>query len=73
VGGREECFSVLASKLLRVVLEVGLYLDKEPSKFVLIASIFIGGSDLNFTRLVNYKLELAILLFEYLNLSGKLL
>jgi hypothetical protein len=73
VGGYEKRFSVLASKLLGVVLEVGLYLGKEPSKFVLVASVLVGGSDLSFTRLVDYKLELTILLFEHLNLGSKLL
>jgi hypothetical protein len=50
-----------------------LYLGKEPSKLGLIASVLIGYSKLGFTRLINYLLELSVLLLERSDLSAKLL
>jgi hypothetical protein len=54
-------------------LEVGLYLGKEPSKGVLIASVLSGYFELSFTSLVNYSLELSILLLELSGLTSKFL
>jgi hypothetical protein len=50
-----------------------LHLGKEPSKLSLVPSILVGYSELSFTRLIDYLLELSVLLLEYSSLANKLL
>jgi hypothetical protein len=53
---------VLVNELLGIVLEVGLYLGKKPSKSVFLTSILGGYLKLGLTRLVDYILKLSVLL-----------
>jgi hypothetical protein len=73
LGGRERNLRTFVSEFLGVVLEIGLHLGKEPSKGVLIASVLSRYFELSFTRLVNYSLELSILLLELSSLASKFL
>jgi hypothetical protein len=73
VRGRESSLRTFVGKLLGVVLEVGLYLGKVPSKSILLTSVLSRYLELSFTGLVDYKLKLSVLYFERSDPSSKLL
>jgi hypothetical protein len=52
---------VLVDELLGIVLEIGLHLGKKPSKSIFLISVLGGYLELSLTRLVNYILELSVL------------
>ena len=62
---------MLVDELLGIVLEIGLHLGKKPSKSIFLASVLSGYLELGLTRLVDYILELSILVLQRSSLTNK--
>jgi hypothetical protein len=71
--GCEDYFRLLVAELLRVVLEVGRYLGKEPSEAILIASVLSRYIDLGLILGASQELQMLVVDLELLDLGIKLL